>query len=352
MNDTDSVENSECVQFTDHQVTVIVMTRKTVSGLAFLACSATLLLILVLAIRQKMLATFVGRMKLYITTVALVLSLTYLLQVLPVTTGAVSCFNCTSENNSSSQQTSVTRIKTKSAEWDSVCEAVAGLIQYVSWVMLLLIGWMVLLLLCYTKNLELSPRTHTHPVAAGSHKLELLGVTLTLLLPLLVTWLPYATDNYGLGSRWCGITLGKRGCSEFSSKHSSPVAGPILLLVVWYAPSLLIALMGTIGLIIIVHRFRTYYKTHGSTGHTCSAIIKGIPPITYLVVYNIINVFNMTETTIYSSSEDDSTLRYRFSVAHAVTGPCRALAVPFAFVLSHVIIHRCFNKRKSYIPLL
>ena len=338
-----------CVVFNQSQVAVIVLTRISVSGLAFLACLTTLLLISVLACLQKMLTTFVGRMKLYITTVALILSLMYLMQVLPVTTGEV-----LRNNTNGTIVERLTRIKTKSEAWDTACDTVASFIMYVNWVMLLLIGWMVLVLLCYTRSLGVIPNTpqssgHTTTTTSSGHwKWEVVGVLFVLVFPLLVAWVPYVTDNYGLGSRWCGITLGS-SCSEIGNRRP-PEVGLFYLLLLWYTPSLIIALMGTIGLAVIVHRFRTYYKNNGFSGHTCSAIVKGIPPITYLVVYNVINVFNMTETTIYSISTDPQ-LRFSLTVAHAVSGPCKALAVPFAFVLSQLIIYQCFKRRRAYIPL-
>ena len=314
------------------------------AGVAFLACLATLLVILVLACCKKMLGTFVGRMKLYITLVALLLSLTYTLQVLPVTTEDVLI------NSTNNTLVNLTRIKTKSDAWDGVCDTVGSLIVYVSWVMLLLIAWMVLLLLCYTKTLEAPPP----PTANGSrsHRAEILGLVLTLTLPLLVIWVPYATDNYGLDGRWCGITLGSSCGDTDSSENNSPYfIGLIWQLILWYIPSIAITFITTIGLAVIIYRFRAYYEKHGFSGNTYSAIIKGIPPITYLVVYNIINVFNMMETTIFSTT-DNAGLRYGFSVAHAVSGPCRALAVPFAFVLSQLIIYQCFKRRRAYISLL
>ena len=331
---------------------IIVRTRIVVSSLAFLTCLVTLLFIAVLAFRQRMLSTFVGRMKLYITTVALLLSLVYLFQVLPITTGELHT-NSTSSLLSSSQTPS--RIRTKSVEWDTVCQMVAGVIQYTSWVMLLLIGWLVFLLLLYTKTLTVTPRTSpphfSNLVVSGSHRKELLAVVLTLIFPLLLLWVPYATRNYGLSSRWCGITLHGKRCSEYSGDHSIPNAGLIYLIVLWYTPSVIISLMCTFGLVIIIRRFRAYYETHGFSGHTCSVVIKGIPPITYLIIYNAINIFNMTEMIVYSCTEDRD-LRYCLSVAHAVSGPCRSLAIPFTFVLSQAIIYRCFKLRKSYMPLI
>lgn len=347
MNDTE-IEDivDDCAMFSRSQMAVIFHTRVAVASLAFISCLVTLLLILGLACHRKILATFVGRMKLYITIVALVLSLVYMLQVLPVT--------ATDELRNSTNGTSVvklTRIITQSSTWDVVCDTIACLMQYVNWVMLLLIGWMILFLLYYTKNLQVTSKTPLASASATSHshRAEILGLVFTLTLPFLLTWIPYVTNNYGLDGRWCGITV-TSNCGDTSSERFS-YSGLVLLLLVWYAPSIVVSLMSTIGLAIIIHRFRAYYEKHGYSGNTYSAIIKGIPPITYLMVYNIISVFNMIETAIFSTT-DNPDLRYHFSVAHAVTGPCRALAVPFAFVLSHLVIHRCFKKRRSYISLL
>ena len=81
-----------------------------------------------------------------------------------------------------------------------------------------------------------------------------------------------------------------------------------------------------------------------------SSLVKGIPPAMYLVIYNVINAVNITSLVFHAAQDRgnrDISTDYRLWLVHAVTGPCRALAVPFAFVLGHFLIYCCFRQRSD-----
>ena len=338
-------DGDDCHTFSKSEVMTILNTKTAIASLSLVACLATLILMCALTCWQKIMTTFVGRLKFYLTAVALVLSLMYLLQVQPVEPQVVGREN----------YTTVTDIATKNSDWNRACKGIAFLLQYVSWVMLLLIGWMIVLLLWYSHRLQ------DKQAAVTLHQdrktgFEVGGIVFTLLFPLLFLWIPFVSDNYGLAGQWCGIIV-RSGASCDSSGNDSDAGslhpGLGLQIGLWYGPAILIALICIVGLNFVVYRFWVYYKLHGHSNKMTSAIIKGIPPTIYLVIYNMINIFNATSIMYYNITVSHDT-QYRLSVAHAITGPSRALAVPFAFVLSHLIIHCYFNnnKKKTYTPIV
>ena len=269
------------------------------------------------------------RLKLYLTGVALVLSVLYLLQVLPMKSGSPD-----RENGIWSD-----------GRWgNSACKLISFSLMYTDWVMLLLICWLILYLFrlaqCIGKPLTLF---HVH------HQVlfEAAVIAFTFTLPLLFVWAPFVTDLYGVGSMmWCGIVI-ERNCGDTRQ-------GLGILIGIWYLPAAVIALLCTVGVIIVISLFWKYYKRQGLTRQMSNAIMKGVPPVTYLVLYNTINCIDIS-SLIYHNSSRGSWKRntdYHLWITHAITGPGRALIIPFAFVLSQALIRCCLaesrRKRDTY----
>lgn len=324
-----NASNSSCPLLSEQEVKVIIYTKIAAASLSFVACLLTFILMCVLVCFMKVWKTFIHRLKLYLTAVALFLSIMYILQVLPVTT---------------KEGDDGTETVTRNLDWSRACEAIAFLLQYTQWVMLLIICWMILFLLWlayYLVHTEVKAVTFENNLC-----LEIGGIFFTLVFPLLFLWTPFVTNNYGLGGQWCGIVI--KHSSGCEAKNESLLPGLGYQIGIWYGPAILVTFLCTIGVIIVIRHLWVYYKKNGRTEQMNNAIIKGIPPAAYLVLFNVINCINAA-SLIYHAYTKDKTTDYHLWVTHAVTGPCRALAVPFAFVLSQIFIRCCLKtQRDSY----
>ena len=76
--------NGSCHVFSEGEMKAIIYTKAAMAAVSFVACLGTIILMCVLIFWKRVWNTFVDRLKLYLTVVALALSLTYLFQVLPV----------------------------------------------------------------------------------------------------------------------------------------------------------------------------------------------------------------------------------------------------------------------------
>ena len=305
--------------FSEAEVNTIIYTKIGVATLSFVACLGTLLLMC----WRRVWNTLVDRLKLYLTVVALVLSFMYICQVLPVkshTTG------------------NGTATVARSEDWNRACKGFAFLLQYTNWVLLLMISWMIVFLLWCAHALG---KSHDFIKSKRRICLDVAAIVASLVFPLLFMWMPFATDNYGLAGLWCAIIITKEdNCSEGTL---FPGLGYDIGL--WYGPAIGVALLCTVGLIIVIHQFWVYHKINGFTQEMTKTIVKGISPATYLIIYNVINCIN-TASVIHRNVNSSNKVNYHLYVTQAVTGPSRALAVPVAFVLSHLILQCCYKERK------
>ena len=99
----------------------VVVGKAVTASFTFVACLATLILMCLLKVWRK----FVYRLTMYLTAVAMLLSLAFVVQVLPVTSRGE-------------------EVAARSTEWESVCKAIAFILQYIIWVMLLTICWTII----------------------------------------------------------------------------------------------------------------------------------------------------------------------------------------------------------------
>ena len=305
--------------------------------MSFVACLVALILMCVLICYLKVWKTLVHRLKVYLTAVALVLSVMYLLQVLPMKSQAV--------------QNEVT---VRNDNWNGACKGIAFLQQYVDWIMLLVLCWMVVYLLWLIQPLLRGLGTTFGSLSSQSKiHFEIAATIFTLAFPLLFMWTPFTTNDYGLADIWCGIII--RQHSDCSNRQESLSRGLGYLIGTWYGPSFIVALLCTVGVIVVVCCLWIYYKKKGRAEYMTSAILRGIPPAVYLVIYNVISCVDITSLLIHYTASNitrGGAVDYHLWLTHAVTGPSRALAVPFAFVLSHFLIRYCFRrKEESYQPL-
>lgn len=323
-----------CHNFSREELNTIFYARVATAAVSFAACLAALALLCLLVCCLRVWKTFIHRLKLYLSAVALVVSVLYLLQVLPMKLGSSETWS--------------------SGKLGGVCKLIGFSILYVDWVMLLFICWLVLYLLnlayCIERPLVLYHMSHQVLFEVG-------GIALTFLLPLLFVWIPFVTDSYGIGDiKWCGVVIKRPGICN----HTEDVRRELEILIgIWYLPTAVVALFCTVGVVVVISFFLKHYKKKGLTHHMIAAIAKGTLPAVYLVLYNTINSIDISSLIYHASNRSRGGWKrstdYHLITAHAITGPSRALIVPFAFVLSQTLIQCCCvklrKKHNSYTSL-
>ena len=323
---------------TSAQMETIFFTRVGVVCATFVACLASLVIIWFFVCWRGTWNTFVHRLKLQLTAVALVVSVLYLLQVLPMKLETQSPLN---DDRDSYQQ------------WSGACKFIILLLQYGNWVMILIIFWLVIYLcrLAWKIGQPVPDQRQRQNFQYHQRLFEILGTVATFTVPLLIVWMPFVGGYYGVNDhKWCDIDV-RVTCNSTSRDHE----GIGYLMGTWYVPAVLVTLASTVGAIIAIFLFWRYYKRQGLTHQMRQAVVKGIGPITYLILFNIINVIDSTNLIYHGVTNQhhwNGNIDYHLWLVHAAMGPGRAMAVPFGFIVTQLFTECCFRKRRdSYVAL-
>lgn len=323
--------STECQTFSDEEVNTIFKFRVAVASFSAVACFLCLCVLSVMICCVRVWKTNVHRLKLYLMIVALIVSIMYLLQALPMTDGVLE----TPDDEPQKQK------------WNTICRPIIFFLQYFDWMLLILISVVTIHLLLLVHSIH-TLRKHNSFHFQYHLRREALMIIFTITVPLFIVWIPFINDHYGLHVVWCGIVWRENGlCGSSDAKLKSGIGYE---LGTWYVPGLLLSFLNIAGLSVVAGYFWFYYRKRNYT-ETVSAIFQGLPSLIYLTVYDIISIIDFTSLLYH---EKHGTTRgqadYHLWLTHAVTGPCRALAIPIAFVLVAIFIRLCF-KSKRYIPL-
>ena len=319
-----------CHSPTSRQVDSIFYTRVGTSSLTLVACLVSLVILSYYVCWRRTWNTFVHRLKLQLTAVALVVSVLYLLQVMPVKL----------------DKQPRDEYSTASKEWTEACKLVIFLQTYGDWVLMLIILWLVIYLCRLAWKIG-QPRPISRQTVRYHQKLfEVLGTAAVFTVPLLIVWIPFVDGHYGVDDhKWCGIAM-----RETCNRTHKNLKGIGYVLGIWYIPSVLITLASTVGMIIAIAIFWRLFKRHGLTLRMRLAVLKGIGPVTYLILFNIINFIDGTNLIYHSLTNEhswNSSVDYHLWLVHAVTGPARAMAIPFGFIVTQLFTECCFRKRRE-----
>ena len=176
---------------------------------------------------------------------------------------------------------------------------------------------------------------------------EILGMVAAFVIPLFIVWMPFIGGYYGVDDhKWCEIIVRVK-CERTSDAHK----GIGYLMGTWYVLGILITLASTVGIILALVLVWKHYRRQGLTHQMTQALLKAIAPLTYLVLFNFINVIDSTNLIYHGLSGEENLngfVDYQLWLVHAVTGPGRAMTIPFGFVLSLVVVECCnrINNRR------
>lgn len=328
-----SNNSTDCQTFSDEEVKTIFKVRLAVAALSAVACFLCLCVLSIMICCVRVWKTFVHRLKLYLMVVALVLSIMYLLQALPMKDGALNDH------------------ETLKQKWNTICKPIIFFLQYFDWMLLILISVVTVHLLLLVHHMH-TLRQHNSFHFQYHWWREAVMIIFTITVPLFIVWIPFINDHYGLKAVWCGIVWQENGTC--GSSETNVKSGIGYELGTWYVPGLLLSFLNAVGLSVVAGYFWFYYRKRNYTETVImSAVVRGLPSLIYLTLYDIISIIDFTSLLYHEKyGTTRGKVDYHLWLTHAVTGPCRALAIPIAFVLVAIFVRHCFKRRgRRYITL-
>ena len=293
-----NLTNKKCFSFSSKDFGAIFGTKVGVAGLAVLACCVAIFLIFI----SKAYKRFVHRLTLYLTIAALVYSVVFILQIMPVES---SCGFVVVRN-------------------EQLCMAAGFLVLYGGWAMLLLICWITLhlfILAVFKQNYK-------------SCKYEVGGLIICHVCPLLWCAVPFINFEhgvmYGLAGAWCWIRVTGNNCQPYGE-------GVVEQFTLWYGPLIFIVLL--IFLVIAIMIIALYRGTRESGAVLSTtyqlqsqyreALKETMPLLFYPIIYNILCCLAFANRVYYAATDKTS---FPLWIIHAVVDPCLPLVIPIAFL--------------------
>ena len=288
--------NNTCFAFSKGEFEAVIWIKTSIASLSVVACSLAVLLIVFLGVYKK----FAHRLTLYLNMAALVYSLVFALQVIPV------------ENHCGYV---VVRI-------EKLCTALGFLVEYSAWVMLLSMGWITL-------HLFLLGVFHKH---LKSWRYEMVGLILVLVCPLLFAVVPLIDfkngSMYGLAGTWCWIKIADENCHPH-------IDGKVEQFLLWYIPLIFLVLANFLAMVIMVVVLykRMRVEPHGMTALQQKyekVLRESIPLLFFPVFFNIICCLAFANRVYYVVTENTN---FALWMAHAMVDLSLPLFISLTFLL-------------------
>jgi len=293
-----NLTNKTCFRFSSRDFEAIFGTKVGVAGLAVFACCVAILLIFI----SKAYKRFVHRLTFYLAFAALLYSVVFILQILPVEDR---CGFMVVRN-------------------EQFCMAAGFLVLYGGWVMLFFICWITLhlfILAVFKRNYK-------------SWKYEVGGLIVCHSCPLMVCVVPFINFKhgvmYGLAGAWCWIKVTGNSCHPYGE-------GVIEQFTLWYGPLIFIVLL--IFLVIAIMIIALYRGTRERSGELSTtyqlqsqyreALKETMPLLFYPIIYNILCCLAFANRVYYAATNKAS---FPLWIIHAIADPSLPLFIPVAFL--------------------
>ena len=291
--------NHTCLDFTAKQLSNLTIANTVTASIAILACSLAITIITSLKLYRK----FVYRLVLYLMLSSLVTAITFITGIAPVH----------HDNNGV--------VVRKGME--GFCKAAGFIDQYMYWVFILVICWIImyLLMLAVLKT------------AARTHKFEVCIIVFILVFPITFNWVPFIQDRYGLAGPWCWIKLTKRHC------HVGHTVGLVDQFTLYYGPGAILAIFAFVSFIIILIALCKGASSRENS-HSQQALVhqrairEALPLLVYPIIFGIIHSVEFGNRLYYAMTlVQQKQPSYPLWVVDAVIAPTELLFPPLAFLL-------------------
>ena len=204
---------------------------------------------------------------------------------------------------------------------EKLCIAVAVVLHYVSWINILISFWVTFT--CFLLAVfEILPK---------NREKWWLGAIVTI--PLLVVFLPFIGNRYGMAGAWCGIKSRDKDCRL----HTWGVAAQFLLS---YGPNLVAMIVDSLLIIITFIvvarnycRERAQYQPVREDRHLEPTYLEAVKEFLPLLGYPIVLIALYTvplANRIYNTTHDDP--KFVFWLVHALSSPLQGSGVAACFL--------------------
>ena len=209
-------------------------------------------------------------------------------------------------------------------DYHPLCVIVAFLQVSSRLIKLCFTAWVTFHLFCYAvfyKNMK---------------KLECLYIVTSLVVPVLISVVPFTTDSYGLLKPWCSIINARNGCPFF--------VGIIEQFLLWYVPAFILLLTESVFMIVMIAilGYRVYQKKISSS--TGKALKQMLPLTAYPITFFVLIILPFTNRVYETTQRPPS---YGLHVATAFCTSAYSLAAGTALILHVVTISPC-KRRVSH----
>lgn len=327
-----SLNNTNCFNFTEDEVTAAVVTRATVSSLAFIVCALVIVVIIVF----KGYKEFMYRLVIYFMTADLFQCLALVFEAVPVS------YNHGQE------------IPHVREGWNGACVAFGFIDQISTWTSNGVIVWILLYLVTRVYHLyHLDNHVNCRDINASVAQKwckEAAGILLILVIPFTFNWIPFLRSMYGLSGLFCWIREVSNGdCTDrrlsamlmFSMSY-----GPLLFLILC---AFLCFSVLTVLLCIGSHSSKTTEAAKDRFKNARKEMVFILAfPLLYYSLYLII-VVNRLYSFTHASNQHPF---YPLWVAHVVASPSRLLVSPIAFLCHPYVWKTLLCHRKKNIESL
>ena len=293
-----NLTNKTCFSFSKRDFEAVIGTKTGVAGLAAIACCVVVLLIVFFKAYKR----FVHRLTLYLAIAALIYSIIFALQILPV-----------------EARCGIVMVRS-----EQLCTALGFLVEYAA---LLFMTWITFHLF----------------VLAVFRKYEVGGVIVCHVSPILFSVVPFINFGrhgtmYGLAGAWCLIRVTGEGYQPYEE-------GLIEQFTLWYGPLMLVVLLNFLAMVIMIivlyrgtrETSELLATTHQLQGQYRAALKEAMPLLFYPIFFNIICCLAFANRVYYAATNKASSPLW---VAHAVADPCLPLFIPVAFLLHPYTLKR------------
>ena len=213
-NSSNSTNDTDCLKILAEELDTCKVATISVCSTASVACILAVIFILASKVYKK----FVYRLTLYMIIVALLHPVVLILDVLPVYRNGT-----------------VVAVR---EGFESFCSLVGFLYVVTEWMELLVICWIVLYLVMVL--------VFRHSANAVKVKHEACGLAVVLLLPLVVAWVPFVKNMYGLSGAACWIKLSENSACNYD------YIGLTFLFVFYYGPTFCVGMATLVALCTIL----------------------------------------------------------------------------------------------------
>ena len=196
-----------------------------------------------------------------------------------------------------------------------LCSIVAFLALTTMWMKLCFTAWVAFHLFCYAvwyKNMK---------------KLECLYIVTSLVMPVVISIIPFTTDSYGLLGSWCSVT--NEGCN-----------GPDIIeqFLLWYVPAFILLSTESVLMVVMIAILGCrVYKKNVSTS-TVKVLKQMLPLSAYPITFFVLIILPFINRAYVENTQRSN---YGLLVAAAFCMPAYSLAAGIALILHVVTISNC-----------